>query len=308
MRSKKNMQIQKQLNDLLSGRVRHPRFTKQEIEASNGKQHENLWRFIFALEPARVYTGGSKYGERGSQGVDSKSSEGLGLLRRMATRYECSPAEVIVRTHKYFDRGMESVVFLDGNGHVIKVRQLRVYGVEYVVDQLANIVYHNYLFPNESYTLIDIVVYEKNGCDDYALILEQPFVTPLLNKDGFIMKPTDEHIIMALNQSSGKFSFHYSSSYDDSASCDENEIEGTIVGYNANFYVGDFQPGRNTFIDSKTQKLRFVDPRLTLNDPGAGFSFSKYGRRTNKGVIPKVLTEEDYDALYEQYAEEAEMD
>jgi hypothetical protein len=44
--------LEKQMRDLFSGLIRHPRFKRQEVEASNGKQHERLWRFILSLEPA----------------------------------------------------------------------------------------------------------------------------------------------------------------------------------------------------------------------------------------------------------------
>ena len=302
-------QIKKQLNDLLAGRVRHPRFTKQEIEASNGKQHENLWRFIFALEPARVYSGGRKYSQRRSQGIDSQGGDGLGCLWRLATRYECRAVDVIGRTHKYLDRGMESVVFLDGDGHVIKVRQLRTYTLECVVDQLANVVYHNYLFPNESYTLIDIAVYDVNGREEYSLILEQPLVVPLLDEKGYIKKPDSEEIIIGLKNTHEQFSFYDSSMVGEAYPYDDEEVEaGKRVAYNNNFYICDFQPGRNTFIDSETHKLRFIDPRIGLNNPNAGFGFSKYGQRTNNGFINKALTDDDYEALYERYAEDAEMD
>ena len=43
--------------------------------------------------------------------------------------------------------------------------------------------------------------------------------------------------------------------------------------------VYDFKPGRNTFIDAATGEVRFIDPRVDINDPGAGFSVSKFGKR-----------------------------
>ena len=35
----------------------------------------------------------------------------------------------------------------------------------------------------------------------------------------------------------------------------------------------------NTFIDATTGEVRFIDPRVDINDPGAGFSVSKFGKR-----------------------------
>jgi hypothetical protein len=204
---------------------------------------------------------------------------------------------------------MESVVFLDGDGHVIKVRQLRTYTLECVVDQLANVVYHNYLFPNEKYTLIDVAVYDVNGREEYSLILEQPLVVPLLDEKGYIKKPDSEEIIIGLKNTHEQFSFYDSSMVGEAYSYDDEEVEtGKSVAYNTHFYICDFQPGRNTFIDGKTHHLRFIDPRIGLNDPGAGFAFSKYGQRNNKGIIAKTLADDDYHTIYERYVEEEEMD
>ena len=43
--------------------------------------------------------------------------------------------------------------------------------------------------------------------------------------------------------------------------------------------VYDFKPGRNTFIDATTGEVRFIDPCVDINDSGAGFSVSKFGKR-----------------------------
>ena len=303
-------QIQKQLEDLFLGLVHHPRFKRQEVEASNGKRHEKLWRFILALESAYVHAGGNGAGSSWQGRNDSQGCEWLGLLRRMATRIGRRAVELVGETHKYFDRGMESVVFLDNDGHVLKVRELRVYSVDGVVDQLSTLVYHNYLFPNERYTLIDVVVYSENERDEYALILEQDFVSPKLNADGFILKPSYGQIMLALGRTPEAFSMYdsWSRNCDSSSSEDDENVEaGKSVAYTGNFFVCDFQPGRNTFIDSATGAVRFIDPRIGLNDPGAGFPYSQYGNRTSKGVVPKPLTAEDYDDIYDQYAQEAEM-
>ena len=228
----------------------------------------------------------------------------------MATRIGRRAVELVGETHKYFDRGMESVVFLDNDGHVLKVRELRTYSVECVLDQLSTLVYHNYLFPNESYTLIDVVLYDESERDEYALILEQDFVQPKLNADGFIVRPSYGQIMSALGKTPEIFSLYDSSlkySDFDSSKDDENEEADKSVAYNGNFFLCDFQPGRNTFIDSETGAVRFIDPRIGLNDPGAGFPYSQFGNRTSKGMIPKPLSSDDYDDIYDQYAQEAEM-
>ena len=37
--------------------------------------------------------------------------------------------------------------------------------------------------------------------------------------------------------------------------------------YNSDYYISDLQPGRNTVIDADSGRVRFIDPRITLNDP-----------------------------------------
>lgn len=50
--------------------------------------------------------------------------------------------------------------------------------------------------------------------------------------------------------------------------------------YNGDFLVFDSQPGRNTFIDAKTGRVRFIDPRIMLNTPEENFSAaSRFGKR-----------------------------
>ena len=69
------------------------------------------------------------------------------------------------------------------------------------------------------------------------------------------------------------------------------------IAYNGQFLVYDFQPGRNTFIDASTGKVRFIDPRVGLNDPTAGFGVSRFGERNSKGIIAKKQSYDEYDEL-----------
>ena len=49
---------------------------------------------------------------------------------------------------------------------------------------------------------------------------------------------------------------------------------------NADYYISDLQPGRNTVIDANTGNVRFIDPRITLNDPAGPITpVSKMGKR-----------------------------
>jgi len=58
--------------------------------------------------------------------------------------------------------------------------------------------------------------------------------------------------------------------------------KGHFFDRGAEFIVYDFKPGRNTFIDAVTGEIRFIDPRVAINDPGAGFAVSRFGKRRIK--------------------------
>jgi hypothetical protein len=71
----------------------------------------------------------------------------------MAARYGRYPGDVISETAEYRDSGIESDVYLREDGKVVKVKKLSVRDIDGVRDELARIVYHNYLFPNDAYVL-----------------------------------------------------------------------------------------------------------------------------------------------------------
>lgn len=287
---------------LSSGTIRHPRFTKQEVKASNGTEHSKFWNIVLSMEPADVYAGGGAFGSSRSGGNGSRGGEGLGFLWELATRYGRSPVEVVGERRKYLDSGVESKVFLNENDKVVKVRRLSGYNVDGVVGELAKIAYHNYLFPKDAYTLVDLAVHENGGYDEYYLVLEQPFVTPLTDGRGNVVPPTDDQIFAALQDTPERFSVisGVDESDDDSESGDVVEA-AKMMAYNGQHVVYDFQPGRNTFIDAETGEVRFIDPRVDLNDPGAGFPVSRFGERNSKGTVRRVSTEsyDDYDGYDE---------
>ena len=215
------------MRGLGSGELKHPRFTKEEAAASEGTEHERLWNFILSLESPEVHAGGGE-GVDGSEGGEHSQGGGwLGQLRRMATRYGRDPQEVKASEHKYLDKGAESTVYATSGKTVVKVRKLPAYSLDGVKEALAKIVYHNYLFPKDAYTLHDIAVWDNNGYDQFYLILEQPLVTPKTDAEGNIIAPSEGQIFEALNKT----------------------------------------------------RQRFIDPRVDFNDPGAGFSVSKFGKR-----------------------------
>lgn len=275
--------------DVRKGRMRYPRFRADEIAASTGKEHGKLWQYILSLESARMdgrrARGGSEvYGRAASQVRRGGSEWG-----RVGTGSAQSPSVAYSKKYRKLDSGTESEVFDTGDGWVVKVRQIHPLSIGDVIDELAKVVYHNYLFPGEKYVLDDIVRHEHDGYREFYLILRQPFVTPK-TENGLIVQPTYAQIWQLMKSRPQGFTFMDLSSrpaetgeYGDYSSSDgdEGEIVPAVkkVAYNRQFVVYDFQPGRNTFIDAKSGKVRFIDPRIDINDPGAGFRYSKYGTR-----------------------------
>ena len=275
--------------DIRKGRMLYPRFRADEISASTGKEHGKLWQYILSLESARMdgrrARGGSEvYGKAASQVRRGGSEWG-----RVGTGSAQSPSVAYSPKYRKLDSGTESEVFDTGDGWVVKVRQIHPLSIGDVIDELAKVVYHNYLFPGEKYVLDDIVRHEHDGYREFYLILRQPFVTPK-TENGRIVQPTYAQIWQLMKSRPQGFTFMDLSSrpaetgeYGDYSSSDgdEGEVVPAVkkVAYNRQFVVYDFQPGRNTFIDAKTGKVRFIDPRIDINDPGAGFRYSKYGTR-----------------------------
>ena len=202
----------------------------------------------------------------------------------MATRYGREPGEIASEDHKYFDRGAESRIYDTGEGTVIKVRRLDAYDMDGIKLALAKIVYHNYLFPKDAYQLHDIAVWEnKRGFDEFYMILEQPLVTPMRDADGNIIEPSQGAIIEALKKTGQKFSItggYYDNGDTPSSSNTEDVVEcAKMVAASGDYIVYDFKPGRNTFLDAETGEVRFIDPRVDINDPTDNFVYSKFGKR-----------------------------
>ena len=125
------------MRGLETGKLKHPRFTKEEAAASKGAEHEQLWNFILSLESPDVDRGGAQAVKRGQGGADPQGGGRLGRLRRVATRYGREPGEIASEDHKYFDRGAESRIYDTGEGTVIKVRRLDAYDMDGVKLALA---------------------------------------------------------------------------------------------------------------------------------------------------------------------------
>ena len=183
--------------------------------------------------------------------------------------------EVKASEHKYLDKGAESTVYATSGKKVVKVRKLSVYSLDGVKEALAKIIYHNYLFPKDAYILHDIAVWDNNGYDEFYLILEQPLVTPKTDAEGHIIAPSEGQIFEALNKANRRFKI-YDEAWDRQCADDFDTTDSDDSSVD---FAPDFKPGRNTFIDATTGEVRFIDPRVDINDPGAGFSVSKFGKR-----------------------------
>ncbi|MBR1587682.1 MAG: hypothetical protein IJ658_05095 [Kiritimatiellae bacterium] len=278
------------MRGLGSGELKHPRFTREEAAASGGTEHERLWNYILSLESPDVHARGAEAGAPRDGGDASQGGDWLGQFRGMATRYGSDPRGLIDSSFKFLDKGAESRVYVGENADkVLKVRKLSPWSLDGVKSELAKLVYHNYLFPKDAYTLRDIAVWDNNGYDQFYLILEQPLVTPKTDTAGNIVAPSEGQIFEALKKANRRFRMHdealerrtedeFETTGSDDSSADFVP-SGRKIAYNDQFMVYDFKPGRNTFIDAETGEVRFIDPRVDINDPGAGFSVSKFGKR-----------------------------
>ena len=79
------------MRGLVADRLKHPRFTKEEVAASGGTKHERLWNYILSLESTDVHAGGAKAGASRDGGDASQGGDWLERFRRMVTRYGSDP-------------------------------------------------------------------------------------------------------------------------------------------------------------------------------------------------------------------------
>ena len=115
------------------------------------------------------------------------------------------------------------------------------------------------------------------------MVLRQERVEILLNDDGYPEKPTAGMIRAAISALNIGLVEYCGDAFPDASSSDSDtdETDGSRMRfYNADYYISDFQPGRNTVIDANTGNVRFIDPRITLNDPAGPITpVSKMGKR-----------------------------
>ena len=187
--------------------------------------------------------------------------------------------ELSAELGEFADRGQESIVCDSGDGFVTKLRVMRPSILSGCLAPLANIVYHNRLFPRDRYTLENIY---SDGLK-YFMVLRQPRVDILLDANDYPVRPTAEHIRNAVYDLDAGL-LEYSSYDDDDASSsdsDSSDEDGSRLRfYNSDYYISDLQPGRNVVVDSVTREIRFIDPRITLNDPNGPITpVSRFGKR-----------------------------
>lgn len=282
------------LDELAGGKLVHPRFTQEEIKASYGSKHETLWNSILCLESAKVYGGRGIGGGQGTLGETEQNCKAKWNFSELGTCVGWNPGqgsvcgyELGLKEIKFLDRGVESVVYVTARNTVRKFRQIHPYSANAVLDELAKLVYHNYLFPNDAYVLNDILRYKEGGYNFFFLDMEQSFVAPLIDENNYIIPPTYGEIFEALQKTPLRFKFHHASSADSSRWStakstreDSEEVPAArIIAYNDQFMIYDFQPGRNTFIDAVTGDIRFIDPRIDINSPDELNAVSKFGKR-----------------------------
>lgn len=265
---------------LVNGTVVYPRFKPEEAKASQGAEHERLWSYVLSLESAKNIGGGGSAFPRSAGAADTPNRVARRSFGWLGESYAASPLDDTRSYGRFLDRGVESSVFLRRDGAVIKARHVVFLDENGLLGKLAELVYHNYLFPDDAYALEQLARHDHDGASDFYLILRQPLVTPKTTADGYIIAPSEAQIRAALCASMGRYSTLGTLEEESSGDLDSEEAAvAKLTAFNGDYAVYDFQPGRNTFLDAKTGKVRFIDPRVSLNDPDAGFVYSKAGAR-----------------------------
>ena len=270
--------IEKKVEAVLEGRLRIYRFNAAEQGGSSDASDRFLWTGILLAE--------SELAEAESAGVCARESSQTGyaqppcrFLEKISQQLPGSLMELSAELGEFADRGQESIVCDSGDGFVTKLRVMRPSILSGCLAPLANIVYHNRLFPRDRYTLENIY---SDGLK-YFMVLRQPRVDILLDANDYPVRPTAEHIRNAVYDLDAGL-LEYSSYDDDDASSsdsDSSDEDGSRLRfYNSDYYISDLQPGRNVVVDSVTREIRFIDPRITLNDPNGPITpVSRFGKR-----------------------------
>ena len=271
------LNIEKKVEEVLGGKIRILRFNAAEQGGSSLHSDRFLWTGILLAE--------SELAEFEHIGLCTRPCAADGgapppcrFLESISQELPATLDELASALGLYADRGQESIVCDSGDGFVTKLRLMRPSMHSGYLAPLANIVYHNRLFLDDRYTLENIY---RDG-QRYFMVLRQPRVDILLDDDGYPVRPTSDQIRAAIDANpAGLVEWEDSSEDEDFSGMGDSSSGGSRLRfYNSDYYVSDLQPGRNVVIDANTGALRFIDPRITLNDPqGPITCASRFGRR-----------------------------
>lgn len=263
---------------IINGTIRLWRFTPEEQSGSSDAADRLLWLGILRAEQelAASLFGGLCEGPGQATG---RTPTPYRFLKDLAQPLPQSFEALTDALGFYEDRGQESIVCDAGDGYVNKIRPMRASALTGYLAPLANIVYHNRIFPQDRYVLENIY----SSGDRYYMVLRQRRVDILLTEDGYPVRPTKEQVIAAASKLPVSFLIYEGEGATASGPSSESSSSGLALGlqlYNSDYYVSDLQPGRNTVIDASTKEVRFIDPRITLNDPTEPITpVSRFGTR-----------------------------
>ena len=258
------MTDEERVDEVLNGKTRIWRFTAEEQSGSSDTADRLLWFGILRAEHELAVSLFGNLCEGAGKSATGKTSP-CRFLNDIAQPLPATFSLLTDTLGFYEDRGQESIVCDSGDGFVNKLRPMKPSVLTGYLAPLANIVYHNRIFQEERYTLENIYA----SGERYYMVLRQKRVEILLDDDGYPVKPTAEQIRSAIATLPAKLVEYVGGAgdSDSSGSSDSDDCGGRLRFYNSDYYISDLQPGRNTVLEADTGKVRFIDPRITLNDP-----------------------------------------
>ena len=271
------LNLEKKVEEVLGGKIRILRFNVAEQSGSSLPADRFLWTGILLAEAelAEFEHGRLREGACTSAGGTPPPCRFLDCISQALPS---TLDELASELGVFSDRGQESIVCDSGDGFVTKLRLMKPSIHTGFLAPLANIVYHNRLFPADRYTLENIY---SDG-QRHFMVLRQPRVEILLDENGYPVRPTADQIRTAIDANSAGLVELDADDDDEGSNIVGNMSSGgsRLRFYNSDYYVSDLQPGRNVVVDANTRALRFIDPRITLNDPqGPATCVSRFGKR-----------------------------
>ena len=271
------MTDEERVGEVLNGKTRIWRFTAEEQSGSSDTADRLLWLGILRAEhelAAALFGGMPERQDSQARGTPSPYR----FLRELAQPIPKNFDALVKDIGRYEDRGQESIVCDSGDGFVNKLRPMKPSILTGYLALFANIVYHNRLFPDERYTLENIYAFGER----YYMVLRQQRVDILLDDKGYPVKPMADQIRAAIEALPVELieSIGGETVEDSSESTETGDVGERLRFYNSDYYISDLQPGRNTVIDAVSGRVRFIDPRITLNDPdGPHTPVARFGTR-----------------------------